>query len=794
MAVEKGKGLVINSEFNPAILSTVVKRSWYWILLIFGVTLSLVFIYLRYSKPVYESSAIIQVVNEDPGADVIGIENINNKKSISTEIQLLNSQYLFDKAIRSLNLNISYFSKGEFLTEERYLQSTFNITPFALDDSSLCSKPIFIKNEGNDIFLSFDHAGKNFKQKIIPNQSFKNDFFEIIIKVPDTDILMNELISNELYFEFNKVSNLVDRFLPNFKSEPLNIEARTINLTHKSNNATLSRDIVQAVSNVFFRHDESLKRESSDKILGFIELQLDSLRKELNASKDSIMAYQRKEQLSSVDDLSTSLSTKLTSLQDESDKMEEDMKLLRDLASKIEKSKIENSPNRLEIYKLIPELIGKSFEGSLASHVKDLHDLLEKKEDLMYSVTPENQIFKRVEQRIEVRVSSIDSIISTLTNRFIDKSEELKIEMAKVEQQYYGLPEKSMELSRLKNLQDLNQKYYSLFTEKKVLYSISNAGYTSQNMLLSKPTLSYEPISPKKNVIYGGSIFVSFFLSLALIFFRYIRYNEITELSDLENLLPSNVGVLGSIPLSKKSMDFSQLLVADAPKSMVAESMRSIRTNISFVKKDARIVAVSSSVSGEGKTFVSINLAGIIALSGKRTVIIDLDLRKPKIHLGLFLENNLGMSNLLVGQCSIEDCAQKTSIDTLDVIAAGPIPPNPSELILNKNFLNIIEELKQTYEVIVIDNPPVGLVSDGVQVLAMADVPIYVFKANYSKRHFVGRVKELVDVQGFTNLNVILNGVNPKQSRYGYGYGSGYGYGGYYEEDTKVKSIFGKNK
>ena len=789
MAVSKDKGLVINSEFNPAILSTVIKRSWYWIILIFGISLSLVFLYLRYSKPIYESSAIIQVVNEDPGADVIGIQNINNTKSISKEIQLLNSQYLFHKAIRSLNLNVSYFSKGEFLTEERYLQSTFNITPYSLSDSSICNKPIFVVAEGNELFLSYNHAGKQFKEKIVPNEVFKNVFFEVSLKTANSDLLLNELKENELYFEFNDVSNLVNRFLPDFKAEPLNIEARTINLVHKSNNATLSRDIVQAVADAFFGHDESLKRESSDKILGFIELQLDSLRKELNASKDSIMAYQRKEHLSSVDDLSSSLSSKLTSLQDELYFMEEDMKLLDNLATKIE-----DSPNRLEIYKLIPELIGKSFEGSLSSHVKDLHDLLEKREDLMYSVTPENQVIKRIEQRIQVRVSSINGIIATLTNRFLEKSKTIKQAIAEVELQYYGLPEKSMELSRLKNLQDLNQKYYTLFTEKKVLYSISNAGYTSQNMMLSKPTLSNVAISPKKNTIYGGSLFLSFILSLALIFLRYIRYNEITELADLEGLLPSNVGILGSIPLAKKSMDFSQLLVADAPKSMVAESMRSIRTNMSFVKKDARIVAVSSSVSGEGKTFVSINLAGIIALSGKRTVIIDLDLRKPKIHLGLFLENDLGMSNLLVGQCSIEDCAQKTSIDSLDVITAGPIPPNPSELILNKSFVHIIEKLKDTYDVIVIDNPPVGLVSDGVQVLAMADVPIYVFKANYSKRHFVGRVKELVDVQGFNNLNVILNGVNPKQSRYGYGYGSGYGYGGYYEEDTKVKSIFGRNK
>jgi capsular exopolysaccharide synthesis family protein len=193
---------------------------------------------------------------------------------------------------------------------------------------------------------------------------------------------------------------------------------------------------------------------------------------------------------------------------------------------------------------------------------------------------------------------------------------------------------------------------------------------------------------------------------------------------------------------------------------------------------------VTSSISGEGKTFVALNLAGILAMTGKKVVILDLDMRKPKIHLGLEAENNLGMSNLLSGQKNIEECLQKSCIDELDFITAGPIPPNPSELILSNKFKDLLAELKLKYDIVLIDNPPIGIVSDGVNVLAMADLPIYIFKANYSKRYFVKKVKEIAGLAEIKKLSVILNGVKMSKSRYGYGY---------YEEDVK-KSVFKRNK
>ena len=208
--------------------------------------------------------------------------------------------------------------------------------------------------------------------------------------------------------------------------------------------------------------------------------------------------------------------------------------------------------------------------------------------------------------------------------------------------------------------------------------------------------------------------------------------------------------------------------------------MQFIRTG-----ENAKIISITSTISGEGKTFVSINLAGIIAYSGKKVIVLDLDMRKPRIHKALGLDNSKGMSTLLIGQYKLDDVVQKTGTDNLDIITAGPIPPNPSELVISKEMDSILELLKRHYDIIIIDNPPVGLVTDGIAMLKKADYPIYVMRADYSKREFIHFIDRLYYENQFHNISIILNGVNLKKQVYSYGYygyGYTYGQGNYYEK------------
>jgi capsular exopolysaccharide synthesis family protein len=201
---------------------------------------------------------------------------------------------------------------------------------------------------------------------------------------------------------------------------------------------------------------------------------------------------------------------------------------------------------------------------------------------------------------------------------------------------------------------------------------------------------------------------------------------------------------------------------------------------------------LTSSVSGEGKTFCSINIATVFALSEKRTVIVGLDLRKPKIFDDFNLKNEIGAVNYLIGQQTLEEITQKTIVPFLDVITSGPIPPNPSELIMGETMKEMMEELKSKYEYIILDTPPVGLVTDAVELSQFADVTLYVMRQNFTKKDMVNLLNNRVNRGELSNVSIVLNGYENK-AKYGAGYGYGYGYGaysnGYHEEDEPTNVI-----
>lgn len=786
------KSLIINKGYNPHLLRSVLRRFWFLPLLFVAVFLTSAFLYLRYTKSTFKSSSVVQIEKKDQGKEVLDIQEIAQEPNISSEIELLRSEFLFEKATESLNLNVSLFSKGNLLTEELYHLSCFNVVPFQLKDSSLCNTPIFINSDGKNVTIDYHHGGKAFTAKGKIDQHIVNKHFDVVFKMMDFTEFKSLREENKLYFTFNEKKTLIKRLISGLEVLPADEKAQTILISYKGENSLLCHDIIVALTNSFFQYDEQLEKQSSENVLSFINSQLDSISNELKFSKDSLTQYLKAKNLPEPEEMGKNISDNINSLTDKLYEVENEISTLR-LANK----KLTDDPNRLEIYKLLPEMLGKSYENSLSKQIQDLYLLLEKKDDLLFEVTEQNSIIKDINNKIEAKIFTIRKSISTILFRLVENQRFLQQKLSGFENDYLNLPDKKMEYNRLKSLQDLNEKYYTLLAEKKVLYAISKAGFASNNRVLSEPEISEKPISPNRKMVYGGFLFVGLLLGLTYLAFKYFTFNEINNAEELKQLLPEQASILGSVPVTKRNMDFSQIIVHESPKSMLSEALRNIRANMSFVNKNAQTIAISSSISGEGKTFVALNLAAILAMSGKRTIVLDLDLRKPKIHLGFNTNNDNGMSNLIVNQISLIECIQKSEIQNLDFITAGPIPPNPSELILSKDFQNIMEKIKSMYEIVIIDNPPVGLVSDGVHILANADIPIYVFKANYSKRVFAERVKELFDVQQIKSLNVILNGVVPGRSGYGYDYGYNYGYGygyggGYYYEEKEKTSRFGK--
>ena len=773
--------IILNKEFNPIIFKNVLKRHWYKPLVLLCIGLITSFIYLRYTKQTFESTSTIQVVEEDRVKEVLGEQGISQQSTdLSKEVELLRSDVLFSQMLKKLNLNISIFSEGQLLTKDLYGFSPFTIIAYDLKDSTLCGSRIDLSIENNNkLKLSYQIQGKKYDVFGDFNQKINNKHFEILLRTTNFTEAKETIENNKIHFNFNNQNTLLNEMKSGLTINALDPNAKTIQISYSHNNPKICLNVVQNLMAVYLNFDKRNKQSKTDLTINFIDQQLDSLSRILKNSKDSLSDFQRNERLPNIENVETQLSNNINELTQRMLEINEEISTLA-----MVNNKISVDPNRLEIYRLIPEMVGKkSFEGTILRQIEDLNKLLETQEDLLRDVTQENKQNKVINERISNRITSIKRSLKIIDDRLKNDKAMVQGKINEIEGKYYGLPEKKMEFDRLKYMEELNNRYFSLFTEKKIEYELSNAGYSSSNRILNEATLPIVALYPKSKFIYFFCCLFGLLIGIGFIVFKYISYNDITTVQDLQSLLPEKANILGSVPIYNKKLKYSEIVVNESSKSRLAESIRNIRSNMSFINKDSKVIAVSSSISGEGKTFVILNLAGLIAASGKKTLVIDLDLRKPKIHLGFKATNENGMSNYISGLASFEEVIKHSSITNLDFITAGLIPPNPSELIQSENFQAILSSLKEKYDVILIDNPPVGIVSDGIHILAQADIPIYVFKANYSKRVFAERVEELFNVQKLKSLNVILNGVQTRQSIYGYGYQYGYTYSGYYSDD-----------
>ena len=778
--------LIVNDHFSPIILWNTLQKHWYKPFIFFGIFFVVGFLYLRYTKPQFNSTAVLQVIHANKVRQVLGeAAPINQEDNLSKDVELLRSPVLFQHAVDALNMNTSVFNEGALLTENLYGYTPFSITVFELKDSSLCNKPLFIKAiNGSTFTLEFETNNKPYSINCKLSQPIQTPFFNIAIRANSIEAFSRLIATGKIYFVFNRKQELVKTLQGGLSITPIDENARTIEISFRHENPKLCFNLVQSILTSYFNFEKFKKQEENSQTIAFIDGQLDSLSMVLDQSKDSLSLFQRSNNLPSPTFEESEITQNLTSYSKRIAEINDEIS-----AVKYINAKISSDVSRSEIYRILPELVGRrSFEGSITRQVEELNKLLETKEDLLQDVTYENSKIRIINDRINNRILGVKKSMNAVQDRLTHEKRVLENELAQYEVKLMGLPEKTTEFNRLKYMEELNREYFNLFTQKKIEFQLNNAGFSSENRLLSLPELATEPISPNKTRTYLFVTFCSLILGIGWLVFHYLTYNEITSLTDLKQLLPENATVLGSVPLYKSKMEYSQIIVTRVAKSRISESVRNIKSNLNFINKDAKTIAVSSSISGEGKTFVILNLAATYAASGKRCVVIDLDLRKPKIHHGFNCENQVGMSQVLSGLMTLTNVIQHATIENLDFITAGPIPPNPSDLIQSTQLNDVIAVLKASYDFVFIDNPPVGIVSDGLNVLSQADIPIYVFKANYSKRRFADQLMNLFEIQKIEKINVILNAVPENRALYGYGYdyGYGYNYGGYYSDDEQT--------
>jgi capsular exopolysaccharide synthesis family protein len=585
-----------------------------------------------------------------------------------------------------------------------------------------------------------------------------------------------------LFFIVNNPETQLNKIIQNLVVGVLNFEAQTIQITYTDFNPQKTSEIVNTISEQFLKYDVEKKKESADKILDFIENQSDLIYDELDKIEEQLILFRKQNNIKTDDekDLATyrSVIERITRVESDLEGIKVEVDTYNNLLDYLKKKDL----SAVELIAIIPQNLNSSV---LTSILSEIQSLIKEKEKAMNNLTTQSFQIKSIDKQIDNQREILKEFLQTSINRSTEKKNILLEQLKIFDSQLYANGTiDDIEYGKIQRLYNVNIEFFNNILGKKAEYLISQAGFVSQNIILENAITPTGPISPLKKNVMIITIVLIFVMSFFILFFRYLFHNEVYSVQDIRNY--TDVPIIGTIPSYHDSIPISKVLVDIKPNSVFSEAFRNIRSNLEFIDRDngSKIIALSSTISGEGKTFVALNLGGVYAFQGKKVIIMDFDLRKPRIHKSFERDNKCGVSTLLIGKTPLESCIFESNIKNLYYVTAGPIPPNPSELIKNASLHEIMEKLRTMFDIIIIDTPPIGLVTDALELFRESDFQIYVLKSNYSKRVFIYNINHLFNEKKFDKLSIVLNKIDMSSSSMLGSYSHHYGYG-YYSYETK---------
>ena len=768
---------------------------WYFFIIAIVMSIFIGFLFLRYSPKVYNASTTILVKDENNtslGSDNIidGIDLFGKNRNIKNEIGILRSFSLVKQTLKEVDFNISYLNEGKLTSVDIYSRSPFKIV---LDSNhlqslevkfyvTLISKDEFVietkvesgqfYNLIEESYLRSSDVVFNYEEYHKFDQWIESDYFKFKLEKKDFT-LYDEENWNNYAFVINDINSLTEKFLKRIKIKEIEKDASILKVSLEGNNTIKIADFLDAFSKNYLQIGLNEKNEIATNTISFINNQLIEIRDSLTNIESVLEKFK-------TENPKIELSKKEYGAFYQIQKLEEEQAILK-LNNKyyislkdylIKNDNIENilSPSSMGINdpllnNLILELSRLYSEFEITSqNTKSIHPAVK---SLKNQITiTKGKILENIENiiisselslnDIENRINEFDKLINTL-------------------------PESERKLVRIQRKYNLNETTYTYLLEKRAEASIAKAGNVADNKIIDEARLSsQDPISPNSKSIYIISIFFGIIIPGIWITAKDLLNDKINSKKDVKKLC--DIPILGSITHNNKG---TNLVVQNHPKSAISESLRTIRTNIQYLSsdKEQKVICVSSSISGEGKSFCSMNLSSILASTNNKTVLIGADMRKPKIFDDFELNNDTGLSSYLIGVSTLKEVTQKTNDENLDIIISGPIPPNPAELLEKKIMTDLLIELKKTYKYIIIDTPPIGLVTDGQILMNKSDINLLMVRQGYTTKQMVANINEITQKNNIKNLNIILNDVKSYNSKYGYQYGYGY-----YEEDLNLNN------
>ncbi|MDH5474181.1 MAG: polysaccharide biosynthesis tyrosine autokinase [Cyclobacteriaceae bacterium] len=742
-------------------LYTIFKKSLIWITLIFVTTISVAYFTIRWTKPLFKSESVLKLDFKSE-ASALGISNVlenQNLNHISGEIEILSSRLFFKKAIDASDIAVSYNSRGNILNDERYKHSPF-IVNYKLSDERLLDKEIDVNFISETKYkLGYHINGNKIENVYNLGDTILVEGSELVIN--KTKYLEGQNEEN-YFFVIKSLDALYQYFENNLEVHPLNFQANTIKINLKDHNRYKARELVDIINSIYLIYSQEQKTIENNSKINWLNEELGNIEKRLEEYEDYFEKFTITNRTNNLDRVLLETIEAMHELDSQRLNLQ-----LRLVSMKDVKKKFDETDGVLSIssYQLT---------AVLQVDVKKYNELVLDFERIKQGYSESTFTYKRKLNQLQSTKSLLSENINDRINYLEGEIEVLLKRKIRLENSFNKIPAKDRAFKKAQLYYSLYEEHYLAIMQARTNFEVAKAGTKNDIIILSSATLPVHPISPDKFIIYGIGFVAGFVICLIFIGIRYLLSNSITSLSELERLT-NGMTILGAIPkYSNEKLKETRLIVTKSSRSSISEALRSIRTNLEFLGggKNNKIITVTSTVSSEGKTFVSVNLGGILSLSKRKVVIVDMDMRKPRIHKAFQNpENTKGVSTILIGKHTIEESICESEIDTLNYLPAGPTPPNPSELLLNGEFDKLIVELSKKYDHIILDTPPSGIVTDAILVMKKADIPIYVFRADFSKKQFVKTLHRLKVVNKFNNIALVLNGLQSMNNKkYGYGY------------------------
>lgn len=786
----------IQQEIDYLKVFRILWSRWYWIAGSLIIATIIAYLYLWYTPKTYSAQGTLKFDEKKNEISELlkGKYVFDQSNSLEAESFVIKSRSLILKAISKIDYQVSFYVKGRIRTTEIYPNKPFDLEVLKIDSTNFYGGPFDIKRENKEVKISYVENETEIT-RLYP--------YEQVIHLKGNDIIIHLTENSDessYVFKINRKEDLLGRFMANLSTREVTKGSNIMAIAVLDQNPRFASDAVNAILQAYVDSDTEERSLSATQIIQFINQQLGILQNDVNRSQNDLQNFKK----------SNSILDPVTSAQ-------EKQKKFTNLSDQLMKNRLESLLfNQVEDQILNNQsdaFINFNLDGSIEPLLNILIGQLNQQLKEKFSKSNQYNENSKVIQDINLQIKNTKEAIARNIKQQRERNKKTELfltkELQKVKTELEAIPDIETDFSILSRNFNINEKVYSFLSEKKLEAEISRAAVLPGASIVNLAQPSYSVITPQAGKLYTSALILGLSFGMGLIVIVRLANPFIFDKEAVESVTSKPIiGVVRKFP-GKVDRNNKQVLSISKPKSVFAESVRSVRTNLSFLagERNSHVICITSEIAGEGKSFLTVNLASTLALIDKKIIVVAADLRKSKLHKTFDKDNNKGLSTYLSNQHQLDQVIQKTEIENLDFIPAGPNPPNPSELLHSPRMTQIIKELSSRYDFVLIDTAPVGLVSDSIPIVRQADINLFVIRSGVSRFTAATIPERLSREYNLNNVVIVLNAFSDDAlysryyssnyagnyyNNYYYSDYSGYYGSGYFEDDAPKWYEFGK--